>query len=192
MLRDNREYDFSALSERISAQTEAYVEFSNALVKIIEQTASIRDRITENNSHLVEEYRDLNSKFQQLLIDFNKFLAENNNAETNLNKNIDYLSNKFKSFETQLDEMIKETESKNACFFKIFNELGANNSNTNKLIEDNHKNLTQDVDAIHKIVLSTETKLENIFKNIKIALGIIGFISLLMGLGVISINWFKN
>ena len=192
MLRDNREYDFSALSERISAQTEAYVEFSNALVKIIEQTASIRDKISENNSHLVEDYRDLNSKFQQLLLDFNKFVAENNNAGSNLNRNIDYLKNRFDAYENKLEEMVKETESKNAAFFKIFEEIDLKNKSTNKLIADNHTSMSTKVGEIHSIVQGTDETIKHVILYFKIAMAILGTIGMLVGFKILSIDWFQN
>ena len=86
---DDRNYDFSTLSERISAQTQAYVEFSNALVKIIEQTAQIRDSVTDNNNHLLEDYRELNNKFQTLLLDLNNFFTENKYKHKNIDDDLD-------------------------------------------------------------------------------------------------------
>ncbi len=190
-MRDNRDYDFSALSERISAQTEAYVEFSNALVKIIEQTASIRDKVSETNSHLLDDYRNLNTKFQELLIEFNKFASENKNDHLNFNKDLGALKNKFTSYEVQLNDMIKEMDAKNSKFFKIFDEIESKNTHTNKLINDNHEELTNIISDMHKKVSTIEGFLSKVANYFHVILAILGLIGMLMGFKILDIRWFN-
>ena len=106
MIIEERNLDISALSERISAQTEAYVEFSNALVRIIEQTAAIRDKINNSSNVLEEEHKALNHKFQELLIEFTRYSSDNSNQHSLFQRDIEMFKNKLTDYESKLNFLI--------------------------------------------------------------------------------------
>ena len=187
-----RTYDFTTLSERISAQTEAYVEFSNALVKIIEQTASIRDRVTEINEHLLEEYRSLNTKFQELLIDINKFISDNHNQLNSIVKDVEFLSNKFHDYESKLDAIIEEMNDANTKLFAMIGDLIKNSKQTNDLITSGGHELTK----LHTKIDSQSVKMDE-FKTsldkwkmfLGVCVGLATILGVLTGIKIISISW---
>ena len=187
-----RTYDFTTLSERISAQTEAYVEFSNALVKIIEQTASIRDRVTEINEHLLEEYRSLNTKFQELLIDINKFISDNHNQLNSIVKDVEFLSNKFHDYESKLDAIIEEMNDANTKLFAMIGDLIKNSKQTNDLITSGGHELTK----LHTKIDSQSVKMDEFKKSLDkwkmflgVCVGLATILGVLTGLKIISISW---
>jgi hypothetical protein len=107
---NERTFDYNSLSERISAQTEAAVEFSNALVRIIEQTAAIRDKINDSNGLVKDELRTINSKVQDILSEYNKLHSENHSQHMSFEKDIESLEEKIKNYEKLLQELLESTE----------------------------------------------------------------------------------
>jgi hypothetical protein len=192
-------YDFSSLSERISAQTEAYVEFSNALVKIIEQTAAIRDRITHSNDTLEEEYKNLNNKFQELLIEFTKYSSDNSNQHSLFGKDLEAFKLKLLEFESKLNILMNETSKSDELLSEMAKELIIYSK---KITEQIHQNNEETKTTIGKITtqLGIQTKslgdFKKSFDKFKYFLWAIGTIvaifSALKGFGIIDINWLVN
>jgi len=192
---DERNYDFSTLSERISAQTQAYVEFSNALVKIIEQTASIRD----TNKSLLEDYKNLNEKFQKLQLDFNAFSFQTNSNFQDLDNDLIVIKNSLDEYEKQLKELIDEMNERNTTLFDMIEKL-------TKHSEQVKEHISSDTNGIKAALETLATKVENqngiiaefkksidrikmFFWAVGIFLSIVGVLS---QFGILSIQWFKK
>ena len=101
-----RELDFNLLSERISAQTQAAVEFSNALVKIIEQTASIRDKITDSADSLKEEIQNIANDVHNLTRDFDKNAIQNAATHKQFNEELDSFQNQINLLDSKVKKII--------------------------------------------------------------------------------------
>jgi chromosome segregation ATPase len=192
---EERNYDFSTLSERISAQTQAYVEFSNALVKIIEQTAAIRD----TNNHLLDDYKNLNEKFQKLLVDFNTFSFQANSSFQDLDRDLVVIKTSLEDYEKQLKELIEEMNERNTTLFDMIEELtkhseqvkehiSSDNNGVKKALED----LSLRVENQNALIAEFKKSIDK-FKMFFWAVG--GFLSIMGALsqfGIISITWFKK
>ena len=203
---DDRNYDFSTLSERISAQTQAYVEFSNALVKIIEQTAQIRDSVNENNNHLLEDYKELNGKFQTLLLELNIFFNDNKYQHKNIDDDLDQIKANLLTFETKLKNLIDEMSESNQQLFGMIEDAVKHSKQVkDKLATDsndsssNYDTLIKKIDdlslhiAEQSVLVSSFKKTVDKYKVFFWAAG--GFLAILGALsqfGVISITWFKK
>lgn len=203
---DDRNYDFSTLSERISAQTQAYVEFSNALVKIIEQTAQIRDSVTDNNNHLLEDYRELNNKFQTLLLDLNNFFTENKYKHKNIDDDLDTIKTSLTNYEQKLKDLIKEMNDNNTQLFGMIENVVKHS----KEIKDNHSIQKTDTQSYYDLLikkidtLNTTIAEQNLlvsgFKKtidkykilIWCAGGLIAILGTLSQFGILSLTWFKK
>ena len=199
MTTEERNLDISALSERISAQTEAYVEFSNALVRIIEQTAAIRDRINSSNNVLEEEHKALNHKFQELLIEFTRYSSDNSNQHSMFQKDIEMFKSKLNDYESRLNFLITETEKSDEILSGMTKELI---EYSKKITDQIHKSNEETQGTIGKITSQLSIQTENLiefkktfdkFKLFLWALGvIIGVFGALKGFGLIDINWLIN
>lgn len=194
---DDRNYDFSTLSERISAQTQAYVEFSNALVKIIEQTASIRDSVNDTNNHLLEDYRELNSKFQTLLVDLNKFFSDNKNEHSHINRDISTLKTTLESFEENLNELIEQLESSNNQVFGLIQDLVESTKKNKEIAKTETSSqqasidsLVKQIDNQSKLIASFQKSVDKSKVFIWAAGGLITLIGVLSQFGIIKIQWF--
>lgn len=177
--RDERdkEYNFSSLSERISAQTEAYVQFSNALVKIIEQTASIRDNLAGTNEQLDEECQ----KLQELLIDLNKFYSESSAQHTLYAKDIDALKASFVGFERTLKDSVKSEAEAHKELLESVAKISAASATI----------LTQNETVLNYIKESN--KVTDKFKVLIWAIGVIMTIFfILSGLHIVNVTWWMN
>ncbi len=198
-LMDDRNYDFSTLSERISAQTQAYVEFSNALVKIIEQTASIRDSVNDTNNHLLEDYRELNTKFQTLLVDLNKFFSDNKNEHSHINRDITSLKNTLESFEEDLNGLIEQMEDNNNRVFGLIQTLVDNSKNNKELATTETNSQQASINALiakienqSKVIASFQKSIDKSKVFIWAAGGLITLIGVLSQFGILKILWFSK
>jgi chromosome segregation ATPase len=203
---DDRNYDFSTLSERISAQTQAYVEFSSALVKIIEQTAQIRDSVNDNNNHLLEDYRQLNNKFQTLLIDLNKFFSDTKHQHENIDNDLNTIKSSLISYENKLKDLIKEMDNNNKELFGMIENI----VNHTKQIKDDSviykadvvsdiQKLNTKIDNLNTTIVEQNLLVSSFKKSIdkyKIfiwaACGLIAILGTLSQFGIVSITWFKK
>ena len=172
-----KEYDFSSLSERISAQTEAYVQFSNALVKIIEQTASIRDNLAGTNEQIYEECH----KLQELLVELNKFYSENSNQHILYAKDVEFLKIAFAGFEKIILESSKDDTTAHKLLIEAVTKISTQSQATltqNEIILAHIKNSDKELDK---------------FKTLLWAFGaIMTIFFLLSGLHIVNITWFTN
>jgi ABC-type transporter Mla subunit MlaD len=196
---DQRTYDFTTLSERISAQTEAYVEFSNALVKIIEQTANIRDRLSENNENLKDEYKVLNKQFQELLLDITKFFGENSNQHSLINKDLETFKFKLGSFETKMDLMLGELENTSATLNDTLLNLIKDSKESTDQIDNHNIDSKSTLTSISQILKTQSEHIEDMKKSfdkfkvlVASILSIFGAIGLLNAFKIISISWFVH
>jgi DNA repair exonuclease SbcCD ATPase subunit len=154
---EERNYDFSTLSERISAQTEAAVELSNALVKIIEQTAAIRDRIHDTNDQFKDELKTLNAKLQELIIDYNKGVSENTIQHNLFSKDIETFKSRLVLFEDKIDKISSESETSFENLHNTVDELVKYSKKTIEQINENNKNSMAEFSKVtdeHKISIA--------------------------------------
>lgn len=206
MTTDIRQLDFLSLSERISAQTSAYMEFSNALVKLIENSASIRDRLNENNLILREEYALLLNKTQEILIIISNYTLSTASDHKLLIRDLDNFQTNLSYFEKKLSLISEDNEEGRNILNKIYtdifkyfqsvsdrfiiaDELNKNNFHeiNNKLDKANSKLVSiGDEVARHK---NFRIKTANIIAGLT---AIIGIILLLSSLNIIKISWFGN
>ena len=203
---DDRNYDFSTLSERISAQTQAYVEFSNALVKIIEQTAQIRDSVSENNNHLLEDYKELNGKFQSLLLELNKFFNENKYQHKTIDDDLDKIKSNLLTFETKLKDLIDEMSESNQQLFGMIEDAVKHSKQVKERLamdstdsSSHYDTLIKKIDdltlniAEQSVLVSSFKKTVDKYKVFFWSTGVlITIIGVLSQFGIISISWFKK
>ena len=203
---DDRNYDFTTLSERISAQTQAYVEFSNALVKIIEQTAQIRDNVSENNNHLLEDYRDLNKKFQTLLLDLNKFFNENQYQHKTIDDDLGKIKSSLLIFENKLKDLINEMSDNNQQLFDMIEDVVNNSNQTKEMLNlgstDAHSQydlLIKKIDHLSSGILEQSVLVSGFKKTIDkykvffwAAGALLAILGVLSQFGIMSITWFKK
>lgn len=182
--------DFAILSERIAAQTQAYVEFSNALVRIIENTASIRDSTHEINSRLLEDYRVLNGKLQELNIEVNKCFAENKNSQQTLTRDVNDLNE-------QVEQIINLMNENNLKLFTMIEDLTTNVQGNGAIAKNNFDLNQKNFNSLKIISENTDGRINNFMKTwdkVKIyvaaIISIITIVGILMGFKIIDISWF--
>jgi methyl-accepting chemotaxis protein len=203
---DDRNYDFTTLSERISAQTQAYVEFSNALVKIIEQTAQIRDSVSESNNHLLEDYRDLNGKFQSLLMDLNKFFNENQYQHKSIDDDLGKIKSSLLIFESKLKDLINEMSDNNQQLFGMIEDAVKSSKQAKDRIDAGSTDAHSQYDLLIKKIdelshgITEQSALVSSFKKTidkyKVFFWASGALLAILGVlsqfGIMSITWFKK
>lgn len=205
---NERNFDFSTLSERISAQTEAAVEFSNALVRIIEQTAAIRDKINDSNGLIKDELKTISNKVQDILSEHNKFSAVNNSQHELFEKDLEALEFKIINYEKQLKELFDSAEINSTTLNQSVSDLIKFSTKTMDTIQSNNQTSMQEFlktsniqnqfmqDVQEQIV--TQNELMNVFqkevaavKNLFWIVSVIALIvGLLNGLNIIRVSWF--
>lgn len=203
---NEREYDFSALSERISAQTEAYVEFSNALVKVIENSAHIRDRVNDTNTLIKDDFRFIDDKLQELVILTNKLTSEIQNQQHLKDRDIDAIHRSVKSLDENIKSMVESHDHLIASINKVMVDLAdkskvmlehiiRNNTDSITKIEENIKTtkaIAKDMEefkgSLNVANLSFQ-KAKLLFWAISIVLAII---TTLMGFNIINVSWFPK
>ena len=128
---DPRNQDpYLSLSERVSAQIESYVEMSNALVKMIEQIADIRDRQRTANTDADAEFKALHSRIQDVIHELEKVrallekenLSSNLSATHNMEKILDSLTLISKKIDVQTKDFadFKNSNNKLQTFVWVF------------------------------------------------------------------------
>jgi methyl-accepting chemotaxis protein len=201
-----RELDFNLLSERISAQTQAAVEFSNALAKIIEQTASIRDKITDSADSLKEEIQNIANDVHNLTRDFDKNAIQNAATHKQFNEELDSFQNQINLLDSKVKKIIDSSvvnhEKLNVlmselflCSNKAFEQLSlqidANTEITKKqrqFIVDMQKEVEKY--NIHFIEVDKNNIKNKMF--IAAIVSIIGIIGMMAQFGILHFNWFPS
>lgn len=182
--------DFAILSERIAAQTQAYVEFSNALVRIIENTASIRDSTHEINSRLLEDYRVLNGKLQELNIEVNKCFTENKQSHQLLTRDVNDLNE-------QVEQIINLMNENNLKLFTMIEDLTTNVQGNGVIAKNNFDLNQKNFNSLKIISENTDGRINNFMKTwdkakiyVAAIISIITIVGILMGFKIIDISWF--
>lgn len=153
-MNEERTFDYSALSERISAQMQAYVEVANALVKIIEGAAATRDIVNDTNDLLKEDYRAIIDKLQDIVMSLTVFSSENSHEHNIFDKDIDILKEKIIDFDNKINKLIKDNDSSNLLLGANVNEL----LNYSKKTVDNISHSSNNVlEEIKKIKIGNDT-----------------------------------
>lgn len=195
-MREERSEEIILLSDRISAQTAAAVEFSNALVKIIEQTAFIRDKINHTNDFLSEEYKNLKNKTEELILKFEKYSGENSNRHGSISRDLDHFKASLLNFESKINIIIQATENSDA----ILTAINQNSPEHTRKIVDQMNKMNEDVKlSINKINSQIEAQNVNVnefkqafdrFKYFLVAIGImITVFGTLKTFNIIDISW---
>ena len=150
-----RNYDFSTLSERISAQTEAAMEFSNALVRIIEQTAAIRDKINDSNDLFKDELKTITQKLQDLINEFNRSVIENKNQNNNINKDFEIFKSRLEEYDKRITEFLQDNDTVHSNLLTSVSDLIKYSEKTFSQISENHKHNLDKVKEHHDVNKST-------------------------------------
>ena len=202
-----RNYDFSTLSERISAQTEAAMEFSNALVRIIEQTAAIRDRINDSNDLFKDELKTITQKLQDLISEFNRSVIENKNQNNNINKDFEIFKSRLEEYDKKITEFLQDNDAVHSNLLTSVSDLIKYSEKTFSQLSENHKLNLDKVKEHHDVNKSTldqlvkeittqnlkftefekkVTKIEYMFYTISAISVILGILS---ALNIVHIQW---
>lgn len=181
MERTNASQDLTALSERISAQIEAYVEMSNALVKIIEQIADIRDRIKDSSGKVDNEIKELNEKLHLLIVEFNKHYGDISNQNINFSKEFDSIKGKINHIEDSLASINKSNQN-------IIESI------SDKAEEEKHvaKNKEEDLKTIINDVSYLKSYFTKAIVFIAVFVGIATLLGFLTAANIINITWFPK
>lgn len=170
MTSDNRDYNMGAFSERLAAQTEAYVEFSNALVKIIESIASIRDKVIDTNDALKDDFKTLIDKLNELLFIITKFSIDTASQYTILNKDIYMIVEKIQLFNVNLNKLIESNDLSDDKLNQMMLDLIDYSKSTIKKITDNNEDLINEREShninLKNILVSIDLKLNFIDEKI--------------------------
>lgn len=193
---EERTFDFTALSERISAQTQAYVEFSNALVKIIEQTASIRDSVNDTNGYLLEEYRELNREFNKLRLEVNNFFNDTERENEEINRDLESIRASLNHYEKTLNKLAEEFEKKNLALFKIIEgQVSAQQSNFDNFTkgQTSHTTLLTGIETKIDTLIEAQSSFKKTIDTFKFTLAgialVVTLLETLIQFGVIKIDW---
>lgn len=216
---NERNLDFSTLSERISAQTQAYVDFSNALVKIIEQTAAIRDRLNDTNDHLKDDSKHGLEKIQELLTNIAKVSSDTTTQHSLFAKDSDLIKAQIHEFELKITDLIKQNETQDADLKLMLSDIiKYSKRNLDQMSALNEQNIAEFLKlqkeqikhfdefeskiSLHNGNVSTfmtnikdkidsyEKKFSKIAVYIFAIIGIITIVSTLMQLRIIDVKWF--
>ena len=199
LINEPRKYDFQSLSERITVQTEAYIGFSNALVKIIEQVANNRDISIQIKESLNEEYKELNDGFRNILLEITKYHSDEVNNHNLLNKESEIIKSKLSQIDTKIDLVIKE----NKIYHDDIDEKNIDIYNYSKdiikKIDDFKEENKLNNESIIKFINAQDENLKIIqetYKKIKYIIWAIGALlavyTLLSNFHILNLTWFTN
>lgn len=201
---DQRTYEFSTLSERLSAQTAAYVEFSNALVKIIEQIAATRDKLNEFNQNIIkeqkeihEEQQELNDKLNQVSSMVHALHSDIKHQHQILIKENSEIVSKMSHIESKIKELFDEVEDSLDSLRNIANvhlDLTKNiSAENNKIIEEQNrliKDLTKKIES-QNVIITDFSKIAERFRMLWWVVGIITAVfGILFSFNILSFSWF--
>lgn len=209
MMRENPNLDFSALSERISAQTDAYVEFASAMVKVIESLASVRDKVDGLEQTMGKQYEALSQKVQDVIKAMGDASHLTSQSLGNLNREHIDLRNSLDSLTKTIESLAHNSEKSSESLNDIVGDLIAQFKDTVETIignQDKNHNAIEAIKAENRRFSTTAlTKLEQIaeeaaknkhrgtkLRTVAWAMGIIiGAFYLLQAMNIIQISWFN-
>lgn len=198
---EGRELTVNILSDRISAQTAAYVEMSNALVKIIEHTADTRERIIDLSHFLKEDIRAVSSKNQDILLILSKLSTEGESNHNLMTKDVDALLEKAATLNVKINELMRIAEISAQAMTassKITADqiIDSNYSHITELgkMSTEYKNLTSSILEELRSQTNDIQNFKTFFDKVKYywmaLLGMITLFGILAGFKIITISWF--
>lgn len=164
----------SALSERIAAQTEAYMEFSNALIKIIENSAAMRDQLSENSNLLKVEYNNLLIKTHELLAMMTKLLSATSEDNNIILKDLSDFKTIIESLEKRMIQIYEENT-----------EINKQSKTKIDLILSKVETTNKEINEVSTFRIRAKYVLGSLAS-------VIAFILILDNFGVIKISWFSK
>ena len=193
---DERAVDFNAMSERLSAQTEVYVEVASALVKIIENIATIRDRSNEIHEQLNTDYRVFNTKFQDLFLVVSKISTDIMTQHSVYVRDLSTYSERFQEVSSEQKVSQKMISQVMDCVRETCKDIERNNGNALTKSLQYSMDSTAQINNLSKQVADQSTQIAN-FKNhfdkfimfIAVFSGIAMILGLLVATHVINISW---
>lgn len=198
---EGRELTVNILSDRISAQTAAYVEMSNALVKIIEHTADTRERIIDLAHVLKEDIRVVAAKNQDILLILSKLSTEGGSNHSLMTKDVDILLEKASALDIKINELMRIAEI-SAQAMSASSKVTADqilDSNSSHITEfekmsTEYKNLTSNILKELRTQTDDIQNFKIFFDKVKYywmaLLGMITVFGILAGFKIITISWF--
>ena len=186
--QEERNYDFTSLSERISAQTEAYIEFSNALVKIIEQTASIRDNVKDVKELLNEEYKTLNSRYQDFLLEYTKHHTDDINHYNLLNKDMDLMRTSLNQLDAKFKLLGDETTESLDSLHNMSKTLNDTNKTLGTIFSEYHSTTSKHLETIVNHIKSVD-RIKYFFLALMF---LVSLYATLSSLNILKVTWFTH
>ena len=172
---EERSLDYSALSERLSAQTQAYVEVANALVKIIETTATTRDIVNETHSSFKDDYRVITEKLQELILNLSWLANDDKSQSKYIEQNLENYKSKIDEFERKITILSGDIENDSKNLNKNLDELASYSKKT--------------IDHISMIGDTTSKKIDEVKKQNE--LNAVDLNSLIKGMQNLDASWTK-
>ena len=172
---EERSLDYSALSERLSAQTQAYVEVANALVKIIETTATTRDIVNETHSSFKDDYRVITEKLQELILNLSLLANDDKRQSKYIEQNLENYKSKIDEFERKITILSGDIENDSKNLNKNLDELASYSKKT--------------IDHISIIGDTTSKKIDEVKKQNE--LNAVDLNSLIKGMQNLDASWTK-
>jgi len=198
---EGRELTVNILSDRISAQTAAYVEMSNALVKIIEHTADTHERIIDLAHVLKEDIRVVAAQNQDILLILSKLSTEGGSNHSLMTKDVDILLEKASALDIKINELMRIAEI-SAQAMSASSKVTADqilDSNSSHITEfekmsTEYKNLTSNILKELRTQTDDIQNFKIFFDKVKYywmaLLGMITVFGILAGFKIITISWF--
>jgi chromosome segregation ATPase len=198
MSADNN-LDFNVLSERISAQTDAYEKYAQSLTKILELLDEIKSRVKEEGGKSSIASKDLIKTITIISTQLESYISFTRDSDALMVQHLaDYNFvgqqllleiKKHKDSVTELNETLENlVESTNTEYIELFKTLKSVESSIENLTESNRIS-SEKIDVIYQ----NKTGLINTIKSAKYYIlavfTIITIIGALIQLGLFKIIW---
>lgn len=146
MDHNDDDFNYRDLKNIISAQTEAYVEFNNALVRIIELQKQIKEEINRVGTNDLDELKDISEKITKVSTLLELFTDNKNSLANEMDEYNAVLSDfgsELQSFKFDLERIILTQASNNE-----YEKLNRSFNDKTNTVKTNIDNLTKKVDEM--------------------------------------------
>jgi len=191
--------DFNVLSERISAQTEAYEKFAQSLARILELLDELKDKIKEQGDESSLAFKDLVKTITIISTQLESYISFTRDSDALM---VQHLADYNLVGQQLLLEIRKHQESVTELNKTLENLVGSGNAQHKELAVVFNQ-LAKDISALTSISTSTASQMQTLYNSKKgwldkiksaryyilAVLTLIGVVESLVQLGVIHIMW---
>lgn len=191
--------DFNVLSERISAQTEAYEKFAQSLARILELLDELKDKIKEQGDESSLAFKDLVKTITIISTQLESYISFTRDSDALM---VQHLADYNLVGQQLLMEIRKHQESVTELNETLENLVNSEDAQ-HKELSTVFTQLAKDISALTSISTSTASQMQTLYNSKKswldkiksaryyilAVLTLIGIVESLVQLGVIHIIW---